>query len=110
MSCSGLTLEQLTNDFYYAKYFNTVHSGEIQIGNGDSEIDTTLERCVQSMHSGEVAEATLRTKFDLARNRRGPSPGDSKNDIWVEINCKIHLESLLNAQPIYKWYPETKLD
>lgn len=107
LQCSGISLEALTGDFFYSKYFNAVHSGEIQIGNADSEVDRTLEKCVQSMHSGEKSFVTLRTLFDIQKNKRDKV---STADVWIEVNCQIFLESLLNAQPIHKWYPETKLD
>ena len=28
----------------------------------------------------------------------------------IRIDCVVHLICLLNAEPIYKWYPETKLE
>lgn len=31
-------------------------------------------------------------------------------DLWISVQCKICLETLLNAQPIFKWYAETKFD
>ena len=28
----------------------------------------------------------------------------------ITLDCDVTLVSVLNADPIYKWYPETKLD
>ena len=38
-------------------------------------------------------------------------PKDLKDkDLWIRVSCRLHLDSVLNAQPIHKWYPKTKLD
>ena len=29
---------------------------------------------------------------------------------WVTVDCDISLLSLDNADPVYRWFPETKLD
>ena len=29
---------------------------------------------------------------------------------WVTVDCDISLVSLDNADPVYRWFPETKLD
>ena len=111
LSCSGgIGIEELTDDFFYSKYFNKNHSGEVQIGNADSEVDKTLERCIRSMYPGEKCEAAMRVRFDLAKNLKSLSAEPSKPELWIEIECKLFLESLLNAQPIFKWYPETKFE
>ena len=36
-------------------------------------------------------------------------PGEAREPEWLSIEIKIRLDSLLNAQPIYKWFNETKL-
>ncbi len=105
----AIDTDRLLNDFSVSKYFNRVHSGEVQIGNADSEVDKALERCIQSMYLGERCDATLRVKLRLRLNGLDHGLNDENND-WATIECKIHLESLLNAQPIYKWFAETKMD
>ena len=79
-----------------------------QIGNADSEIDRTLERAVQSMRPGEIARATMRSTLHTAKNKGAAA--DDKAEEWVTVEARLKLDALLNAQPIYKWYPETKLD
>ena len=112
VACSGqISLDRLTSDFAYSKYFHRVHSGEVQIGNADSEVDKTLEKCIQSMHKGERCEAALRVRLNLRWNGlEEEADTASSASVWLHVECHIHLETLLNAQPIYKWYAETKLD
>ena len=49
-----------------------------------------------------------RVKFDSARNCLAglpPSP-----DCWVEVECALWLRGCLNAEPVHKWYAETKME
>ena len=103
----GITLEELTDDFFFSKYFNRLHSGEVQMGNADSEIDRTLETCLGSMRPGEKCRAVMRTRLRIQKNKRERV---ELKEVWVDVDCELHLESVLNATPIAKWYPETKLE
>ncbi len=106
--------EELTGDFFYSKYLNRLHSGEVQVGNADTEVDKALELCVRAMRPGEKCVAVLGARVDLWRNGRrktGEEDGSgAKREARVEVECELTLESVLNAQPIHKWYPETKFD
>ena len=49
-----------------------------------------------------------RVKFDSAKNCLAglpPSP-----DCWVEVECALWLRGCLNAEPVHKWYAETKME
>ncbi len=105
---SQVTQEQLTGDFFYSKYLNRNHSGEVQVGNADTEVDKALELCVRTMRPGETARVVLGAQIDLWRNgRRGE---EDEKVVLAELECEVTLESVLNAQSIHKWYPETKFD
>lgn len=105
-SVTGITQTELREDFFYSQWFNKIHSGEVILGFADTEVDRTLEKCLYSMREGELCEAALRAKFDVQRNKR--EKVDLK-EVWIDIECKIQLESVVNADPVYKWYPETKV-
>ncbi|TRY72504.1 hypothetical protein TCAL_09543 [Tigriopus californicus] len=107
ISVSGITLSELTHDFFFSKFFNTNHSGQILLGDSDSEIDRCLEKCLSSMYPGERCQAAMRIHFDIQKNKREPV---ELKEVWVDIECQVHLESVLNAQPLDKWHAETKLE
>ncbi len=121
-SCSGITVDQLTTDFFYSKYFNHSRLKEIgtegtdtmRIGDADSELDKALERCVRSMRRGERCRLDLRVAFDVARNGRKRRQEDKQQEEAaiqkVELICLITLVNFLNAEPVSKWHPETKVD
>ena len=49
-----------------------------------------------------------RVNFDSAKNCLAglpPSP-----DCWVEVECALWLRGCLNAEPVHKWYAETKME
>ncbi len=94
-------VEELTGNFFYSKYFNHLHSGEVQVGGADSELDKVLELCIQAMRPGESCLALMGARLDLCRNGRREDEGSSK---WAEaeVECEVTLETMLNAQPVHK--------
>ena len=91
-----------------------MHSGEVQVGGADGEVDKALELCVRRMRPGESCSCSLGARVDLWRNGRkegGQEEGScEKRSVEVEVECEVTLESVLNAQPVHKWYAETKFD
>jgi len=101
----GISKEELTSDFFFSKYFNVQHSGEVQIGNADSSLDAALELAICSMHPGERCSARLEVAQRMVKNGR-----HGEEDRRMAVTCEIALDSVLNAPPMSKWYSEALLD
>ncbi len=113
VSCSGaVDLTRLKSDSAVSKHLskkgqNEDDDGLWVVGMGDTEVDRTLERCLQTMRVGERSECSIRAKIDADKNC---VQGLSSADGWVHVECELRLDRCINADPIYKWYAETKLD
>jgi len=85
---------------------------EFLIGSAETEVDRTLEKCLQSFLPGEVSHVTMRSLVEPALNTKVTpqlQSSLSREPVWVIIECELDLASLLNAEPVYKWFPQTKL-
>jgi len=109
-SVSGIDQNILQNDSKTSKYFQTKDGGERReffLGSADTEVDRTLEKCLQNFLVGEKSQVTMRSLIEPDLNRK-KTQVDSE-PVWVIIDCTLSLLTLLNADPIYKWFPQTKL-
>ena len=50
----------------------------------------------------------IRVKFDSVKNCLAGLPASP--DCWVEVECALWLRGCLNAEPVHKWYAETKME
>jgi len=110
-SVSGIDEKILKNDTAVSQYFQTKEDGErreFEIGSADTEVDRTVEKCLQNFLVGEKSQVTMRSLIEPDLNRKKVEVVDTE-PVWVIIDCSIHLVTLLNADPIYKWFPQTKL-
>jgi tetratricopeptide (TPR) repeat protein len=106
ISCSeGFDIK---NDLSVSKYLHTSYSGEFQIGDADTNLDRVLERCVSAMEQGEECDAALRVPLEVKKNCMAVE--SESESVWIHVELRLSLEKLLNATPIYQWFPETKLD
>ena len=65
VSCSGVDLNRLRNDATISRYLkeqgdSASSASDWVIGGGDTEVDITLERVLQTMRVGEKCEAAIR--------------------------------------------------
>ena len=65
ISCSGVDLNRLKNDTTLSRYLKEMSDSATAvsdwvIGGGDTEVDITLERVLQTMRVGEKCEAAIR--------------------------------------------------
>ena len=60
ISCSGVDLNRLRNDSTISRYLKEKNDCDWPIGGGDTEVDITLERVLQTMRVGEKCEAAIR--------------------------------------------------
>lgn len=115
---SGLPLDQLSC-LNISKYFlnpapaltedlRNVFDASFCIGAGETEIDRQVERCIQTCYPGQVAQFTLRVLLEPELNG-GSGTVSSIEPEWIILDFELTLTSLLNADPIYKWFNETKL-
>jgi len=93
------------------KTSETTNVIEFLIGSAETEVDRTLEKCLQSFLPGEVSLVTMRSLIEPALNTKVTQlkPSLSRESVWVILECELELASLLNAEPVYKWFPQTKL-
>jgi len=99
--------EHLVEDLKISKYFNVDGNQEFEIGSGTTAIDRAFECSLQSFLPGEISHLSFNVFIENNYNEKGKTAFEP---FWVTVDCKVHLKSLLNADPLYKWYPETKLN
>jgi len=105
---SGLERSKdLVDDLKVSKYFNQDANHEFEIGSATTSVDRAFESCLQNFLPGEISHLTFNIFIENSYNEKSKS---AVEPFWVTINCEVHLKSVLNADPLYKWYPETKLN
>ena len=72
ISCSGVDLNRLRNDSTISRYLKEKTDSAAAdcnwlIGGGDTEVDITLERVLQTMTVGEKCEAAIRSNLNQGR-------------------------------------------
>lgn len=110
-SVSGIDQNILENDPSVSRYFQIKAAGgrrEFEIGSADTEVDRTVEKCLQSFLVGEIGHVTMRSLIEPDLNKKKAEVADTE-PVWIIIDCIINLVTLLNADPVYKWFPQTKL-
>jgi len=110
-SVSGIEQNILENDPRISRYFQIQDVGgrrEFELGSADTEVDRTFEKCLQSFFVGEIGQVTMRSLIEPHLNGRKNEVLDIE-PVWIIIDCSINLVTLLNADPVYKWFPQTKL-
>jgi len=97
----------LVNDVSISKYFNEEQHCEFDIGSAQTAVDKALEKCLQSFLPGEFSLLSFNVFIENSYNQKSKV---ILEPFWVTIVCEVSILSLLNAEPIYKWYPETRLN
>eukprot|EP00088_Acartia_fossae_P055124 TRINITY_DN6400_c0_g1_i4.p1 TRINITY_DN6400_c0_g1~~TRINITY_DN6400_c0_g1_i4.p1 ORF type:complete len:325 (-),score=44.23 TRINITY_DN6400_c0_g1_i4:643-1617(-) len=107
----GSSLEQVQSDETLTKYLASSPC-DFVIGSAETELDRQLERCFQMMYLNEHSQFNVRVLLEPNLNGGvGKLAGsEGKEPEWINLEISLKLESLLNADPIYKWFNETKLN
>ncbi|XP_023329569.1 peptidyl-prolyl cis-trans isomerase FKBP62 [Eurytemora carolleeae] len=108
LNLTGIVEDQLCNDVLLSKYFSSSPC-EFLIGSAETEVDRQLEKCIQSCYPGQIAQFNMRVLLEPEYNGAGRGGLDVVEPDWISLEFKLNLETLLNAQPVYKWFNETKL-
>jgi len=109
IACNGVSQNQLCSDKLLSNYF-ALSPCELVLGSAHTEIDRQLERCVESCYLNQLAQFNMRALLEPEYNGRvGSCSTTDSEPQWISIELELKLESLLNADPIYKWFNETKL-
>jgi len=90
-----------------SKYFNGHGTAEFVIGTAMTAIDRAFETSLQSFLPGEVSDVSFNVFIEQKYNQKIKTCAEP---YWATIACEITLKTLTNADPLYKWYPETKLN
>jgi len=109
-SVQGLEERELRGDLATSRYFHSPDkeaSCEVRLGTAETSVDRSLEKCLGSFLVGEKSRIILRVFLDPSYNCKA---GVSLEPVWVTLEVLVCLITLTNAEPIYKWYPETKLE
>lgn len=106
-SLSGL--KEVGCEVTNSKYFSR-ESGrcDFEIGTGQTSLDRELEKHLQSFHLAERSNLVFSVKLEPRMNTRTKTSIAAESRLTVD--CDISLVSLDNADPVYRWFPETKLD
>jgi hypothetical protein len=82
-------------------YLGLKFDGSLIIGDSDTDIDRSLERCIQTMLQMEVSMMTL------------TFPPKSLNETSSKartVTCKVHLKEIHNEPYIYEWNDSKKYE
>lgn len=108
ISVSGLeNSEDLIKDPKISKYFTDEANCEFEIGSATTAVDRAFETSLQGFLPGEISHLVFNVFIENSYNEKSKI---ILEPFWVTVDCEVNLKSLLNADPIYKWYPETKLN
>jgi len=106
-SISGLQ-SQVLSDISNSQYFCTETTQcEYEIGTARTSIDREFEKHLQTFLPSENSNLVFSVDVDESFNTRNRK---SESSLRITIDCDVTLLSVDNADPVYKWYPETKLD
>ena len=98
----------IPEDVQRSKYFSTESkSCEFEIGMGSTAVDRAFEKHLQNILSGERCNLVFIVLLEETFNNK--EKVDFKS-VSIKLDCDVFLIDLLNSEPIYKWYPETKLE
>lgn len=78
-----------------------------EIGSAKTPVDRAFETALQEFLPGETSVL----KFNVfIENKYNTKNKDAEEPYWITIESEIHLKCLFNAEPLYRWYPETKMN
>jgi len=80
---------------------------EFSLGLAETAVDRGFERCLGSFLPGEKSRLAFKVFLEPGLNQRKSSK--SSSPVWLSLECDVTLVSLVNAAPLYTWFPETKL-
>jgi len=106
LNTSGKTVQQIQEDPLITKYLSTPSTFEFVLGTAETELDRQLERCISTCFPDQKALFNVRVLLESEFNG-GPSGVEPE---WLSLELRLTLTNLLNAQPIYLWFNETKLN
>jgi len=108
-SISGLqSNSQVLSDISNSQYFCTEKTQcEYEIGTARTSIDRDFEKHLQTFLPFETSNLVFSVEVYESFNTRNRKTQPS---LSITIDCDVSLLSVDNADPVYKWYPETKLD
>ena len=76
---------------------------EFTVGCGTTAVDRRLETALTTFLEGERSRLTLRVFIEPKFNsREGGEP------LWVTVVATVHLVNLVQAEPLWRWFPETR--
>jgi len=106
-SLSGL--KEVGCEVTYSKYFSRESCRcDFEIGTGQTSLDRELEKHLQNFHLAERSNLVFSVKLEPGMNTRIKT--NIATESRVTVDCDISIVSLDNADPVYRWFPETKLD
>ena len=70
-------------------------------------MDRTFEKHLQNISAGERCNLVFIVLLEESFNNKEKV---NVKAVSVRLDCDVFLSDLLNSEPIYKWYPETKLE
>ena len=77
---------------------------EFTVGTGTTCVDRRLEAAVATFLESEKSRLTLRVFIEPKFNsKEGGEP------LWVTIVAVVQLVNLVQAEPLWRWFPETRL-
>jgi len=104
---SAATVE-IPSDVQRSRYFSVEsQTCDFEIGTGSTSVDRELEKHLLNVSLQEKCNLVFTVQQDETYNTKTK---DLCQDITIRLDCDLQMTYLLNAEPIYKWYPETKLD
>jgi len=107
LSTSGATEQQICSNDTIGKYLSSSPC-EFIIGSAETELDRQVERCIQMMQLNEFSQFNMRILLEPNLNGGVGKISDKLEPDWLSVELTIKLDSLFNADPIYKWFNETK--
>ena len=77
---------------------------EFTVGTGTTCVDRRLEVAITTFLESEKSRLTLRVFIEPKFNsKEGGEP------LWVTIVAVVQLVNLVQAEPLWRWFPETRL-
>jgi len=94
-----------------SQYLNSasVQPLEFCLGLAQTTVDRKFEEAIQHFLLGEESRVRLKVFLEPNLNTRPSKLAPLIEPLWVTVECNIKLVSLVNASPIYSWFPETKV-
>jgi len=99
---------QIPSDVQRSRYFCTESKAcDFEIGAGTTAVDRAFEKHLTNIQLKEKCNLVFNVVLEENYNQRTKTDSTA---LTISLDCDVHLLHLLNAEPIHKWYPETKLE